>query len=79
MFDLILGDALPWILGIAASAIALIVAYVGGGSRVKNKQKLGDANRALNIKEKADEARENSSDDDRSDDSRLRDHDRLRD
>ena len=79
MLDLIIGDALPWILGIAGSAIALLVAFLGGGSRVRNKQKLGDVNRAMDIKDKADEARTDSNNDDRSGDDRLREHGKLRD
>lgn len=79
MFDFVLGGALPWILGIGASAVALLVAFLGGGSRAKKKAKIDDLDGAIEIMEKADEARKNSDSDKRTGDERLRGHNKLRD
>ena len=77
MIDLILGDALPYLIGAVAFLGSIVLAFFKGGRAAKNKQKLADMKRSSDIRDKADEAREISADDKRSGDDRLRDHGRL--
>ena len=84
MIDFILGlFGGGGIYGILAGAGALVVAAfafvmkIKGG--VKRKAKLADYERAIEIGDKADDARKNSDADKRSGDDRLRDHGKLRD
>lgn len=73
------GELYMWVGGIAAALLGAMGLYFKGGSNAKKKAKIGDLEGALEVGSKADEARKNSSDDDRSGDDRLRDHDRIRD
>ena len=73
------GELYMWVGGIAAALFGAVGLYLNGGSNTKKNAKIDDFENAMDIMENADEARKNSSDDDRSGDDRLRDHDRLSD
>ena len=77
MLDLLSGGPIAWLAGLAAVVVALVGAWLKGRSGSNVKHKLRDADHALDIKEKANEAREKSDSDNRTGDERLRDHDRL--
>lgn len=85
MIDFILGlfDGGGGIYGIIAGAVAFVGAglglYLKGGSNAKKNAKIDDYERAHEIGDKADEARQNSDADKRTGDDRLRDHGKLRD
>ena len=78
MLDLLMGDALPWLIGIAGALVGAVGIYFKGASNTKKNAKIDDLEHALDIRENADEARKNSRDDDRSGDDRLREHGKLR-
>jgi len=77
MLDLLSGGPIAWLAGLAAVVVALGGAWFKGRSGANVKHKLRDAEHALDLKEKANEAREKSDSDNRTGDERLRDHDRL--
>lgn len=77
VIDLLLGEALPWIIGTLGAIAVWFAAESRGKAKEKLKAAAADADRANDIEDKVDDAAKTSAADTRTADERLRDHGKL--